>query len=49
MTDWNNLTAPDAARIEAMARDAMAVQRLLVNNPREVTCEDALGIYRAVY
>lgn len=24
MTDWNNLTAPDAARIEAMARDAMA-------------------------
>ncbi len=24
MTDWTNLTAPDAARIEAMARDAMA-------------------------
>ena len=24
MTDWTNLTAPDAARIEAMARDVMA-------------------------
>lgn len=24
MTDWTTLTAPDAARIEAMARDAMA-------------------------
>lgn len=37
------------ADLELLARDAMAVQRLLVNNPREVTCEDALGIYRAVY
>ena len=24
MTDWKDLTAPDAARIEAMARDALA-------------------------
>ena len=24
MTDWTTLTAPDAARIEAMARDALA-------------------------
>jgi alcohol dehydrogenase class IV len=29
-----------------LARDAMNVQRLLVNNPREVTYDDALAIYR---
>ncbi len=31
-----------------LARDAMAVQRLLVNNPRDVRYEDALAIYRSV-
>lgn len=35
--------------LERLADDAMAVQRLLVNNPREVTRADALAIYRAVY
>lgn len=35
--------------LERLADDAMAVQRLLVNNPREVTRADALAIYRSVY
>lgn len=37
------------ADLEMLARDAMAVQRLLINNPREVTLADALAIYRSVY
>lgn len=32
-----------------LAADAMQQQRLLVNNPREVTQQDALEIYRNVY
>ncbi|MGZ8376433.1 MAG: iron-containing alcohol dehydrogenase [Gemmatirosa sp.] len=32
-----------------LARDAMQVQRLLVNNPRDVTYEDALAIYRQAF
>lgn len=32
-----------------MARDAMKQTRLLVNNPREVTYEDALSIYEQAY
>ena len=35
--------------LEMLAKDAMNVQRLLVNNPRDVAYEDALAIYRAVY
>ena len=35
--------------LEMLAEDAMLQQRLLVNNPRDVTYEDALGIYRAAY
>ncbi|MEL7060384.1 MAG: iron-containing alcohol dehydrogenase [Acidobacteriota bacterium] len=35
--------------LERMARDAMKQQRLLVNNPREVTEADALAIYRAAW
>ena len=35
--------------LEMLAADAMLQQRLLVNNPREVSEEDALGIYRAAY
>ncbi|TCS37058.1 alcohol dehydrogenase class IV [Paucimonas lemoignei] len=35
--------------LEMLAKDAMNVQRLLVNNPREVTYDDALAIYRSVY
>jgi alcohol dehydrogenase class IV len=37
------------ADLEMLAKDAMNVQRLLVNNPREVSYDDALAIYRAVY
>jgi alcohol dehydrogenase len=32
-----------------LAEDAMLQQRLLVNNPRDVTYEDALNIYSAAY
>lgn len=35
--------------LEMLAEDAMLQQRLLVNNPRDVTYEDALSIYRAAY
>ena len=35
--------------LETLAADAMLQQRLLVNNPREVSEADALAIYRAVY
>jgi alcohol dehydrogenase class IV len=35
--------------LEMLAKDAMNVQRLLVNNPRDVSYDDALAIYRAVY
>ena len=39
----------DAGSLEMLAEDAMLQQRLLVNNPRDVAYEDALGIYRAAY
>ena len=32
-----------------LAEDAMKVQRLLVNNPRDVTYDDALALYTKVY
>ena len=35
--------------LEMLAQDAMLQQRLLVNNPREGSYEDALGIYQAAY
>lgn len=37
------------ADLPMLARDAMNVQRLLVNNPREVAHDDALALYRAAY
>lgn len=37
------------ADLEMLAADAMLQQRLLVNNPREITYADALGIYRVAY
>jgi len=37
------------ADLEMLAADAMLQQRLLINNPREVTEADALDIYRAAY
>jgi len=36
------------ADLPMLARDAMQVQRLLVNNPRDVTYDDALAIYARV-
>lgn len=35
--------------LQRLAEDAMQQQRLLVNNPRDVTLDDALAIYRAAY
>ena len=35
--------------LERLASDAMLQERLLVNNPREVTHADALGIYEAAW
>jgi len=35
--------------LEMLAEDALLQQRLLVNNPREVSYDDALAIYRAAY
>ncbi len=38
-----------ASDIPEMADMAMNVTRLLVNNPREITREDVVGIYEAIY
>jgi alcohol dehydrogenase class IV len=35
--------------LELLAKDAMKQERLLQNNPREVTYEDALNIYKAAF
>jgi alcohol dehydrogenase len=32
-----------------LAEDSMLQQRLLINNPRELDLEDALGIYQQAY
>jgi alcohol dehydrogenase class IV len=45
LRDWN---VPHSA-IEEMAIGAMEVTRLLRNNPREITLEDAIAIYEAAY
>ena len=34
------------ADLPGLATDAMKVQRLLVNNPRDVSYEQALALYR---
>lgn len=39
---------PDAF-LPTLAEDAMLQQRLLINNPREVTYDDALAIYQRAY
>jgi alcohol dehydrogenase len=39
----------DEDKLEMLAEDAMLQQRLLVNNPRDVSYDDALAIYRAAY
>jgi alcohol dehydrogenase class IV len=35
--------------LEMLARDAMNVQRLLINNPRDVQFADALSLYQSAY
>jgi alcohol dehydrogenase class IV len=35
--------------IETLAVDAMKITRLLNNNPRPVTLQDAIAIYRSAY
>jgi alcohol dehydrogenase class IV len=35
--------------LRMLADDAMKVQRLLINNPRDVAREDALAMYQAAY
>jgi alcohol dehydrogenase class IV len=42
------VNVPESA-IPQMAVDAMKIQRLLKNNPREITQEDAIAIYKAAY
>ena len=47
----NKLTALDIPQtaVDGMAKAAMQVQRLLKNNPREVTEQDAKDIYNSLY
>jgi len=42
------VNVPESA-IPLMAADAMKIQRLLKNNPREITEQDAIEIYKAAY
>jgi alcohol dehydrogenase class IV len=42
------VNVPETA-IPPMAADAMKIQRLLINNPREITEQDAVAIYKAAY
>jgi alcohol dehydrogenase class IV len=42
------VNVPESA-IPQMAVDAMKIQRLLKNNPREITEQDAINIYKAAY
>jgi alcohol dehydrogenase class IV len=43
------LAGVDEQSLEMLAEDAMLQERLLVNNPREVSYDDALAIYRDAY
>jgi alcohol dehydrogenase class IV len=43
-----DLGIPQTA-VDGMAKAAMEVQRLLKNNPREVTEQDARNIYNSLY
>lgn len=39
----------ETTSIPQLAKDAMKITRLLVNNPREITIEDAMSIYQKAY
>jgi alcohol dehydrogenase len=47
-TRLSQVGVPEDA-LRQLAKDAIEIDRLLVNNPREVTFEDALACYSAVY
>jgi alcohol dehydrogenase class IV len=47
-TTLREVNIPESA-IPQMAVDAMKIQRLLKNNPREITEADAISIYKAAY
>mgnify|MGYP003623401234 FL=1 len=47
-TKLTEIGIPENA-VDRMAEAAMQVQRLLKNNPREVTTEDAKDIYKSLY
>jgi alcohol dehydrogenase len=39
----------EQADLQMLADQAMLQQRLLINNPRDVTLDDALAIYRQAF
>jgi alcohol dehydrogenase class IV len=47
-TSLREMNIPEAD-LPKLAEEAMLQQRLLVNNPREVTIDDALGLYKQAY
>ena len=47
--DSSHVETTPRRRRSSLAEDALKVQRLLVNNPRELGLADALAIYRAAY
>ncbi len=51
VNDAQTLRSAGVARedLPMLARDAMNVQRLLVNNPRDVAYDDALALYQAAF
>jgi alcohol dehydrogenase class IV len=47
-TSLREMNIPEAD-LPKLAEEAMLQQRLLINNPREVTIDDALGLYKQAY
>ncbi|MDG0969398.1 MAG: iron-containing alcohol dehydrogenase [Porticoccaceae bacterium] len=47
-TSLREMNIPEAD-LPKLAEEAMLQQRLLINNPREVTMADALGVYKQAY
>ena len=47
-TSLREMNIPEAD-LPKLAEEAMLQQRLLINNPREVTMDDALGVYKQAY
>ena len=47
-TRLSEVGVPESA-LPQLANDAIEIDRLLINNPREVTFDDALACYASVY